>query len=164
MMAQSTSRDSARSETAKAAELAQDSVERTGDAVADGIAATTEAVQSGTRRMLDAAEELVGKSANPMMRLVLDRTGPAMQDMVKAENDLASFWLEMSRDHAQHTLETMQRLAAARTWREAMELQSDYLRESMARLAEGATRQLALTRALTTSLLDAGRGNLKDAA
>jgi hypothetical protein len=163
-MAQSTSRDSARSETAKAAELAQDSVERTSDAVAEGFGATIEAVQSGTKRMLDAAEELAEKSPNPMVRLVLDRTGPAMQDMVKAESDLATFWLETTRDHAQHTIETMQRLAQARTWREAMELQSDYVRESMARMSEAMSRQLAVTRALTTSMLETGRGNLKDAA
>ena len=56
-----------------------------------------------------------------MVRLVLDRTAPAMQDMVKAESDLATFWLEMTRDQAQHTIETMQRLAGVRDWREALD-------------------------------------------
>ena len=60
-------------------------------------------------------------AAAPMVRLVLDRTAPAMQDMVKAESDLATFWLEMTRDQAQHTIETMQRLAGVRDWREALD-------------------------------------------
>jgi hypothetical protein len=132
--------------------------------VADGIAATTEAVQAGRERMLDTAKELAEHAPTPMVRLVLDRTAPAMHDMVKAESDLATFWLEMTRDQAQHTIETMQRLASVRDWREALDLQSDYLRESMARMAEGISRQLNLTRTLTYSMLDAGRGHLKDAA
>jgi hypothetical protein len=164
MMAQTTSKDSARNETVKASDMAQDVVERTSAVAADGIAATTEATQAGTKRMLEAAEELADKAPSPMVRLVLDRTTPAMHEMVKAESDLATFWLEMTRDHAQQTLETMQRLAGARTWREALELQSDYMRASMARMAEGMTRQLNLTRALTTSMLEAGRVDLKDAA
>ena len=55
----------------------------------------------------------------------------------------------------------MQRLASVRDWREALDLQSDYLRESMARMAEGISRQLNLTRTLTHSMLDAGRGNFR---
>ncbi len=35
----------------------------------------------------------------PMLRLVLDRAAPAMQELVRAESDLASFWLEIARDH-----------------------------------------------------------------
>ena len=163
-MAQTTGRDSARSETGKAAEMAHDMGEQTTGAVAEGIAATAEAVQSGTERMLDTAKELAAGAASPMVRLVLDRTAPAVQDMVKAESDLASFWLEVTRDQAQHTIETMQRLAGVRDWREALDVQSTYLRESMARMAEGISRQLSLTHTLTNSMLDAGRANLKDAA
>ena len=163
-MAQTTGRDSARSEAGKAAEMAHDMIEQTTDAVVEGIAAATEAVQSGTERALDAAKELAREGATPIVRLVLDRTAPAMHDMVKAEGDLANFWLETTRDQAQHTIETMQRLAGVRDWREALDVQSDYMRESMARIADGISRQLTLTRNLAGSMLDAGRANLKDAA
>ena len=64
-MAQTTGRDSARSETGKAAEMAHDMVEQTTGAVAEGIAATAEAVQSGTERMLDTAKELAAGAALP---------------------------------------------------------------------------------------------------
>ena len=101
-MAQTTGRDSARSEAGKAAEMAHDMVEQTTRAVAEGIAATAEAAQSGTERMLDTAKELAAGAASPMVRLVLDRTAPAVQDMVKAESDLASFWLETPRPGPAH--------------------------------------------------------------
>ena len=156
-MAQTTGRDSARSETGKAAEMAHDMVEQTTGAVAEGIAATAEAVQSATERMLDTAKELAAGAASPMVRLVLDRTAPAMQDMVKAESDLASFWLETDprsgpahhRDHAApgrrprraRGARAAERAICARAWRG---------------WPRACSRQLSVTRTLTSSMFDAG--------
>ena len=123
-MAQTTGRDNVRGEADKAADMAQEVVAQATDAMTQGIAASTDEVQSGTERMLDAAKDLTEQAPSPMVRLVLDRTAPAMHDMVKAESDLATFWLEMTRDQAQHTIDTMQRLAGVRDWREALDLQS----------------------------------------
>ena len=72
-----------------------------------------------------------------MLRLVLDRTGPAMQEMVQAESDLAGFWLDKVREHTQLTMDTMRRLAAARDWRTAFTIQGEFVRESMALFQEG---------------------------
>lgn len=163
-MAQTTGRDNVRGETDKAADTAQEVVAETTDAMTQGIAASTAEMQSGTERMLNAAKDLTEQALSPMVRLVPDRTAPAMHDMVKAESDLATFWLEMTRDQAQHTIDTMQRLAGVRDWREALDLQASYLRESMARMSQGISRQLTLTRSLAGSMLDAGRSKLKDAA
>ena len=137
MMAQTTGRDSARSEAARLPTWRR-TRSRHGRAVADGIAATTEAVTGRTERTLDAAEEH-GREGAQARWSGWCSTGPHRRCTTwsKAESDLARFWLEMTRDQAQHTIETMQRLAAVRDWREALELQSEYLRESMARMAEG---------------------------
>lgn len=163
-MAQTTGRDNVRGEADKAADMAQEMAAQATDAMIQGTAASVEEVQSGTELILDAAKDLTEQSPTPMVRLVLDRTAPAMHGMVKAESELANFWLEMTRDQAQHTIDTMQRLASVRDWREALDLQASYLRESMARMSEGISRQLTLTRSLAGSMLDAGRGSLKDAA
>jgi hypothetical protein len=163
-MAQTTGRDNVRGEADKAGDAAQELAALASDATAQAISTATEAVQAGAGRTLDAARELAEQVEAPMVRLVLDRAAPAMHDMVKAESDLATFWLEMTRDQAQHTIDIMQRLATVRDWREALDLQAGYLRESMARMSAGISRQLSLTGSLAGSMFDAGRGKLKDAA
>ena len=100
----------------------------------------------------------------PTLRLVLDRAAPAMQELVRAESDLASFWLESARDHTRLAFETMQRLASTRDWKSALTIQAEYLRESMVLFQEGMLQQMRVTSDMTTSLMSPRGEQLKDAA
>ena len=163
-MAQSTGRDNIGNEPGKGVGAAKRMADRAADMATDAVAQTTEAMNAGTERVLEASRDFAESVRAPMVRLVLDRTAPAMQDMVQAESDLATFWLEMTRDQTQHTIETMQRLAEVREWRDAFEIQSDYFRTSMARMSEALLRQMKLVGSMTKSLMAASRADLRDAA
>lgn len=160
-MTQPTGRDSAHGAVGQAADAMSQGIERTADAAVESVARGAAEVEAGARRALDAAAEAAG---TPMLRLVLDRTAPAMQEMVRAERDLATFWIELTRDQSEHTIETCRRLAEVRDWREAFQIQSDYLQRSLGRMGEAMARQLKLARVMTTSLIAVGRTELKDAA
>ena len=67
--------------------------------------------------------------------------------------DLARFWLDLVREQMQRNLDTMQRLAAVRDWREALEIQNEYMRESMAGMTQGMHRQMDLAGTMTSRLL-----------
>ena len=95
-MAQTTGRDTAHGE--KAAEAAAD---------------VTKRIQQETEAALDKARKSAEEMTSPMLRLVLDRSTPAMREIVEKESELASFWFETGRAQLEHTMETMRHLAEA---------------------------------------------------
>ncbi len=140
----------------------QAAVEKATDAVAAGVEEGMTAAREGAERLMEQVEDLAERA--PTLRLVLDRAAPAMQELVRAESDLASFWLESARDHTRLAFETMQRLASTRDWKSALTIQAEYLRESMVLFQEGMLQQMRVTSAMTTSLMSPRGEQLKDAA
>ena len=138
-------------------ELRLDGEETGMPAVAEAAEAAVEQLvetaQDGAERMLDAARELADRVPAPMLKLVIDRAAPAMEDLVRAEGELAAFWLEATREHTRRTLKALQQLAGARDVPAAMTIQGEYLRDSMAGLQEAFARQIELTGALTQRML-----------
>ena len=158
-MAQATNRD----DTKQATDAAKSGVDRTADLAKEAVSKTTAKVTAATDAALDKGREVADQTGAPMVRLVLDQAAPAMRDLVKAEGDLATFWVGLAREQVQFNIETMQRLATTRDWREAMEIQADYLRQSMARMSDGLTRQMELAGNMTSRFLAAGE-KIKKAA
>lgn len=146
-MAQTTGRDTAHGENA-----------------AEAAAEVTRQMQEGTGAALDKAQKLAEEMASPMLRLVLDRTPPAMRELVEKEGELASFWFETGRAQIEHTLETMRHLAEARDWQEMLRIQSAWLQASMARSGEIALRQIQLVGTLTGGMMTSARKELHKAA
>lgn len=158
-MAQATNRDNAK----QATDAAKAGVDRTTDLAKEAVTDTTAKVTASTEAALDKGRAVADQAGAPMVRLVLDQAAPAMRDLVKAEGDLATFWIGLAREQVQFNIETAQRLAATRDWREAMEIQTDYLRQSMARMGDGLTRQMELAGSMTSRFMAAGE-KLKKAA
>lgn len=138
-------------------------VESMAEAITANVEQAAEATEARTQRLVDATHDLADQAA-PMLRLVLDRTGPAMHEMVQAESDLAGFWLDKVQEHTQLTMDTMRRLAAARDWRTAFTIQGEFVRESMTLFQEGLLQHMKLTGTITTSLIAAGGANQREAA
>ena len=146
-MAQTTGRDTAHG--AKAAEAA---------------AQTGKQVQDGVETALDEARKLAEETTSPMLRLVLDRTPPAMRELLEKENEFAGFWFETGRAQLEHTLETMRHLAEARDWQDMLRIQSAWLQASMARSGELTLRQLQLVGTLTSGMMASARMERREAA
>ena len=132
-------------------------------AVTTRIGPAAEAAQAGAERLAEATRELADQAA-PMLRLVLDRTGPAMQQVVRAESELAGVWLGAVREQAQLNLDTMRRLAAARDWPTAFRVQSEFARQSLTLVQEGVLAHLKLTGAIATSLAGMAGAEQRQAA
>lgn len=159
-MAQASSRDTARNNVKQTGEVAAEAIDQT----ADHAHESTESLAQAAEAALERGREIAGRTAAPMMRLVLDEAGPAMRDLVKAETDLAAFWIEFGREQMQRNVQTLQRLAATRDWREAMEIQHDYVHQSMTRLGQGMTRQMEMAGDMASRWFSARQDGLKKAA
>lgn len=159
-MAQTSSRETARHDVKQTGEAAAEAIDQTADQARE----TTETLAEATEAALERGREVAERAAAPTMRLVLDEAGPAMRDLVKAETDLAAFWIELAREQMQRNVQTMQRLAATRDWREALEIQHDYVHQTMTRLGQGMTRQMEMAGDMTSRWLSARQDGLKKAA
>jgi hypothetical protein len=63
-----------------------------------------------------------------------------------------------------HNLETFRSLAVTRDWREALEIQNAFARDSLARMAEGASRYLEIASDTTAHLFATGEDEARKAA
>jgi hypothetical protein len=151
-MAQIANRGSERDEVNEAADAAKETTDRT-------IGLTREAA-GRTAGIVKEATDRVGDSG----RRVLDGSMQAADASFKAESELARLWLEITSEQLRHNAETFQRLAGARDWRQALEIQNAFVQESLSRMAEGVSRHLDLTGSLATRLLDTGRSQMRRAA
>ena len=152
-MAQTINRDAGR-----------DAADKVADTAAEAVGKTAEAVTAATERTIEGARDMAERARRPMVRLMSGQAAPEMAELVGAEADLARFWLDLVREQMQRNIDTMQRLAAVRDWREALEIQNEYIRESMAGMTQGMHRQMDLAGTMTSRLLATGREGLKDAA
>lgn len=74
-----------------------------------------------------------------------------------AESGIAKLWLATAGEQLRHHVETFGRLATARDWRDAAEIQKSYLRASLSRAARLAEAQYDLATAPARRMLGGGR-------
>jgi hypothetical protein len=75
--------------------------------------------------------------------------------MLKAGAAVAGFWLQQGNDQLAHQARTLRKLAAARDWRERLEIQSSFLHDSLSRLNQGVARHVDVTGAMTAGSREA---------
>ncbi len=152
-MAQTINRDAGR-----------DGPEKMADTATEVVGKSAETVMAATERAVEGAEDFVENARRPMMRLLSGEIPPQVTDLVEAETDLTRLWLDLVREQTQRNFETMQQLAAARDWRSAVAIQSEFLRESITQMTQGMHRQMELAKGITSRLLTTGERKMKDAA
>lgn len=148
--------DVARQATEKTAEVAQATARQTTEAVRQGAEKTAEVTSIMARSGVEAAQRVADRVAQTE-QAVAARSGEAV-------TDLSQLVVHLMNEQLQANVETLQALARARTWREAVELQSDFFRANVERATEGTSRYVeALTR-LMTSMVKVGQEQAKKAA
>jgi hypothetical protein len=150
-MAQIANRGPGRNEDQEAANTAREAVNRTEDLG-----------REVTGRTADTIKEVTGRFASTA-RQALDGSTRAAGETFQAESELARLWLEVTSQQLHHNAETLQRLAATRDWREAIEIQNAFMQDSLSRMADGLTRHLDLTGDIATRLIRTGREQLDKA-
>ena len=127
----------------------------------------TDKAQGTTLRLIEktaaTAEDRVGigspatakPSANPSVVLP---TQAAAFEMLKAGGAVASFWLQQVNDQLAHHARTLRKLAAARDWRERLEIQRSFLHDSLARLNQGVSHYVDVTTAMAVRSREARAG------
>lgn len=122
-----------------------------------------DAVKETSERVADAGRQTVERSADAATR-AMSGSARAARNTLAAEGDVARLWLEATSEQMRHQVETFQRLMAVRDWREAAEIQSSFMRESLSRMANLMASQLELSSGLTSRMLTAGRDELDKVA
>ncbi|MEK0084539.1 phasin family protein [Benzoatithermus flavus] len=145
-MAQIANRDAERNEANRATDAAKEAADRTANLAKEATSRTTDVARDAAERIGDAGRRMLAGSSE------------AADTALRIESDLARLWLELTNQQLRHNAETLQRLVAVRDWREAIEIQSAFVQETLSRLADGLSRQLDLTGSLATRLLEVGRG------
>ena len=79
-------------------------------------------------------------------------------EMLKAGATVAGFWLQQGNDQLAHQARTLRKLAAARDWRERLEIQSSFLHDSLSRLNQGVARYVDVTGAMMAGSREARAG------
>jgi hypothetical protein len=89
--------------------------------------------------------------------LALPAQAAAAFEMLKAGGAVAGFWLQQGNDQLAHHARTVKKLAAARDWRERLEIQRSFLHDSLARLNQGVARYVDATGALAVAASNKGQ-------
>src|SRR3954465_9247700 len=151
--------------------------------------AAAEAAKVATHpRAADVAHNLTDKAQGTMLRLIAKAAAPAEDrartsspatakpsvvlptqaaaafEMLKAGAPVAGCWLQQGNDQLAHQARTLRKLAAARNWRERLEIQSSFLHDSLSRLNQGVARHVDVTGALVAGSREARAGALAAAA
>ena len=85
-------------------------------------------------------------------------------EMLKAGATMAGFWLQQGNDQLAHQARTVKKLAAAHDWRERLEIQGAFLRDSLSRLNQGVARYVDVTGAMMARSREARAGGALAAA
>jgi hypothetical protein len=101
--------------------------------------------QTGSR-MIERGEDLTGGLVDAIKDLMVLPSQAALK-LFKAECELACAWVELAGQQAAHQAETLQRLAASRDWREAvdrcLDLQGELVMANLLVAGEESARQAA---------------------
>lgn len=154
--------ETARETTGKAVgagkEAAGKTVEMTKEAAGRATGAAKEASEQVTGSMREATER-TGKTASRMV----DNGSRALGTMLDAENNIVKLWMDTTREQLEHNAETLHRLLAVRDWREAAEIQTEYVRESLSRFSHLMSAQLEVSGAVSEKVVAVGREQAKEA-
>jgi hypothetical protein len=127
----------------------------------------TDKAQGTTLRLIEktaaTAEDRIGigtpATAKPSAKPnVVQPTQTAAFEMLKAGGAVAGFWLQQGNNQLAHHARTLRKLAAARDWRERLEIQSSFLHDSLARLNQGVSHYVDVTAAMAARLREARAG------
>ena len=112
------------------------------------------------------AEDRAGTSppATAKPSVVLPFQAPTAFEMLKAGATMAGFWLQQGNDQLGHQARIVKKLAAAHDWRERLEIQSAFLRDSLSRLNQGVARYVDVTGAMMARSREARAGGALAAA
>jgi hypothetical protein len=103
-------------------------------------------------------KELAGGRAAASLRRFADLPARTASDMIQAGGALARFWLEQANQQVARNAQTLRKLAAARGWRERLEIQSAFVSGSLAWLNEGMARYAEVTGAMVARSREARAG------
>ena len=142
----------ARAETERASNAARDMADRTGDAAAQLV-----------RDAASTTEDVVGWSADAARRFLVLPSRTALE-LLEVERELVSAWVNLAGEQMTHNAETLGQLAASRDWREAVEIQKAFVRDSLSRLADSVNRCLDRQGEMVANLLATGEGEMRKAA
>lgn len=145
---------------ARLAEVAAESGLRLVEAGSGAAQAGAEAAAQGAREGLDLVADAAQRTAKATSDEIRQHQGTASA-AVEAEGELTGLWLELTREQVARNVALLGRLAATRDWREALEVQQAFLRESLDRANRLHGRYLEL---VWGALASAGRGDQSDKA
>ena len=125
----------------------------------------------GGRRVAEKTAEVTSLAARGGVEMV-GRTVSGLADAEKAAvarsseaaSELSQFVARLVNEQVQANIEMLQTLARARTWREALEAQTEFFRGNIERMTSGTSRYVETVARLTTGLGAVGRGKEKRAA
>jgi hypothetical protein len=142
-------------------------LEAAAEPIADRIPGTArDTAEEGTGTTLRLIEETAA-TAKDMARgspdtaprsMVPPTHAAAAFEMVEAGGALAGFWLEQVTEQVALNARTLRKLAAARGWRERLEIRSAFVGDSLARLREGVSRHADLAGTMVTRPRGTGAG------
>lgn len=171
----------ARNESSPGSESAKEGAEKIGSLAKDTAAKTADIGKAGAERVADTAEQArestarlgqrTAATAESIMSRPMDTTRQmftlptrAATEMFKIEGQLTHMWLELASEQMAQNAEMLNRLAAARDWRETLELQNSFVRESLSRMTEGMSRHLDLAGSMMTRVLQTSQDEIGKAA
>jgi competence ComEA-like helix-hairpin-helix protein len=160
--------------TANALDQIEDSLEFGAEQMKEAAGKMAEAGKAGAEAALRAADK--GAEVTTLMARngaeAVSRTATAIADMEKegvsrsteAAGDLSQLLVSYVSEQMQANVETMQALAQAKSWREAIEVNATFFRGNLERMTQGSSRYFETVTRLMTSMAKAGREEAKQAA
>ena len=149
------------------AEEASRTVEKTAEItslLARGSVEAAERVAEKTAEVTSLAArggvEMVGRTVSGLA----DAEKAAVVHSSEAAGELSQFVARLVNEQVQANIEMLQALARARTWREALEAQTEFFRGNIERMTSGTSRYVETVASLTPDLAGIGRGKRKRAA
>lgn len=175
----------AKDATDKAGEAAQKGAEITAFAAKSGAETVSFAAKSGaetakraTEKTAEAGREVARAGAETASRLttigadaakktmavVGDAEKQAARQSTEVVSEIGELFVGLVKEQMQHNVEVLQSLARVRGWREALDVQNDYLRASIERMTRGTTRYVEVVTKMTAGMANLARDEAKKAA
>jgi phasin family protein len=148
---------------ASGVKVAGQTAEETAKVIASGVQAGTEEARRTAEKTAEVTS-LVARGSVEATSGLVDAEKAAVAHSSKAASELSQFVARLLNEQVQANIEMLQTLARARTWREALEAQTEFFRGNIERMTSGTSRYVETVARLTTGLAGAGRGKEKRAA
>ena len=136
--------DAPKAQVDKIKNLAEESgkaVEETTKKVAVASRDAAETVGSASVRVVQDNSAALSRGVEAAAERSLDQAKPVARKLLRTESDLAGLWMAVTRDQLQHNIDTLQRLTTVRDFNGLIQLQSEFVRQSMSRATQAVLRQ-----------------------